>query len=45
MSFDDPSVEWTFGDPSVKQYTFQKCIDLHIDRQTLYFTVAFFSPV
>ena len=34
-------VYW-FWLPCVKQYTFQKCIDLHMDRQTLCFTVANF---
>ena len=36
------------NNPNLKggeQYTFQKCIDLHIDRQTLYFTVANFPTV
>ena len=43
-----PYVNWQsakridIGLPCVKQYTFQKCTDLHKDRQTLYFTVAFF---
>ena len=32
-------VYW-FWLPCIKQYTFQKCIDLCEDRQTLYFTVA-----